>query len=89
MKAEEFKIKVTNCETGESCIISLDDIFGYEGEVTGVFICYKPEIPKSLQGERFNGNNDNLDFVYAGAEQGVSDYKIKKTIERLSADDKS
>ena len=51
MKAEEFKIKVTNRKTEESCIISLDDIFGYEGvEASGVFICYKPEIPDSFQG---------------------------------------
>lgn len=40
MSAEDVRFKVTHKKTGESAILSLADLFGYEGEVCGICICY-------------------------------------------------
>jgi hypothetical protein len=80
MKASELKFRVTNKKTGESAIISLNDIFGYEGERCGVFVSYNTEldgktktwIPDSLKGSTINYNSgygydgeaDELEFDY-------------------------
>ncbi|AKN33762.1 hypothetical protein Ccar_24225 [Clostridium carboxidivorans P7] len=72
MRADKFKFKVTNKKTGDSAIISLDDIYAYEGEVCGVLIGYdeselakeygddykaRPYIPNSLAGIAINYNS--------------------------------
>lgn len=52
MRADEFKFKVTNKKTGDSAVISLDDIYGYEGEICGVLICGDDsELAKKYPGE--------------------------------------
>ena len=74
MRADEFKFKVTNKKTGDSAIISLDDLYGYEGEKQGVLICYnelelserypdiykaRPNIPDKMGGLAINYNSGN------------------------------
>lgn len=58
MKLKDFRFKLTNIETKESAILSFDDIFGYEGEDNGVFVCHdRKHIPESLQDEAINYNS--------------------------------
>lgn len=74
MNAQDFKFKVTNTKTGESAIISLMDLQGYEGEDNGVFIYFDiPNIPESLEGKKVSNKSghkesyidlDVLDFEY-------------------------
>lgn len=78
MKANEIKFKVTN-KDGVSAIISLDDLYGYEGEENGVFIEHHNEnIPKSLHCATITyngGTSDELDFEYVSNE-GDTKYEI-------------
>ena len=74
MTAQEFMFKVTNTQTNEQSIISLADLYGYEGEDNGVFIYDEtPGLPKSLQGAKVSNKSgygdsdiawDLLDFEY-------------------------
>ena len=75
MEAKEFKFKITN-ENGISAIISLDDLYGYEGETNGVLIKYEEHIPVELRGVEINfnsgygagGGNKNITFDYIDKE---------------------
>ena len=78
MDIKDFKFCITNKETGESTVLTFNDLFGYEGEECGIFICYdkdnmdKSHIPKSFQGEAlnynsgygYNGLNEKWDIEY-------------------------
>ena len=69
MRADEFKFKVTDKKTGVSAILSLNDLYGYEGEVCGVLIRFNEpfvnssdnqfqnHIPKELECKAVNYNS--------------------------------
>lgn len=57
MELKDFKFKITNKKTGESAVLTFDDIYGYEGEDCGVFIRISDNIPDSLSGVAVNHNS--------------------------------
>lgn len=68
----DVKFVVTNTRTGDCAVISLDDLYAYEGEVCGILIRSDGDrnyIPKSLQGEPISFNSgygmqgDNEDII--------------------------
>ena len=75
MRVDEFKFKVTKKSTNESAIISLNDLYGYEGEVCGTLIRYDIDIPNGLKGEIINYNSG---YGFKGINEDV-DIEIIKT----------
>ena len=51
------KFVITKGTSNESAIISLNDLYGYEGEVCGTLIRYDIDIPNGLKGEMINYNS--------------------------------
>lgn len=55
----DIQFKVTKVDTGDSAVLTLDDLFGYEGETSGVLVRYdRKDIPEWLRGVPiiFNSN---------------------------------
>jgi len=78
MKVNEFKFRVTDAKPGASAVISLADIFGYEGEQCGVFICY-PRYNGKTYNEELAGVaiNYNSGYGYIGINPNIEIEHIK------------
>lgn len=90
MKLDKFKFKITDKENN-SAILTFDDIYGYEGEVSGVFIRGNDEtskdrptiIPSKMQYIALNYNGDlkldgvngDLDIQYVPEESALDEYR--------------
>lgn len=90
MKLDKFKFKITDKENN-SAILTFDDIYGYEGEVSGVFIRGNDEtskdrptiIPSKMQYIALNHNGDlkldgvngDLDIQYVPEEFALDEYR--------------
>ena len=78
MTAQEFMFKVTNTQTNEQSIISLADLYGYEGEDNGVFIYDKtPGLPKSLKGAKVSNKSGYSD---SDIDWGLLDFETIKEL---------
>lgn len=70
MRIDDFKFRVTHKRSGKSAILTLNDLYGYEGEVCGILIRPDLDVPEELRGEvlvynsgyGFNGGNDEFDI---------------------------
>lgn len=84
MSAKDVKFRVTDKKNGENAIISLEDLYGYEGIMEGCGICikYAEHIPKNLQGAMISFNSG---YDYKGMNKR---YEIEPYKEGGTADDK-
>ena len=57
MKLIDFKFKLTDLKTGESAVMSFDDLYGYEGEACGIFIKWNEHIPQGFRGRAISLNS--------------------------------
>lgn len=90
MKLDKFKFKITDKENN-NVILTFDDLYGYEGEVSGVFIRGIDEtskdrptkIPSKMQYVALNHNGDlkldgvngDLDIQYVPEESALDEYR--------------
>lgn len=90
MKLDKFKFKITDKENN-NVILTFDDLYGYEGEVSGVFIRGNDEtskdrptkIPSKMQYVALNHNGDlkldgvngDLDIQYVPEESALDEYR--------------
>lgn len=66
MSAKDVKFRVTEKKTGYSAIVSLADLYGYEGLIDGCGICIqygKGHIDQRLQGKMISFNSG---YAYRG-----------------------
>ena len=92
MKLDKFKFKITDKENN-NVTLTFDDLYGYEGEVSGIFIRGNDEtsedrptkIPSKMQYVALNHNgdselkgvNEDLDIQYVPEKSVLDEYRAR------------
>ena len=86
MSAEDVKFRVTDKKNGATAIISLTDLFGYEGMLEGCGICikYDEHIPKDLQGAMISFNS-GYDYNGMNKRYEIEPYKEDNPAKEVKA----